>query len=206
MNDYKRMRRVSKKKPNADVCALKRDYLLELEDLSERGAIDLFYGDESRVNLQPCVPYAWQFKDEVVGIPSTQGGGVNCFGLLARDNRCHARLTEGKITGAWIAHQLDLFSLSLRKPTVIVLDNAPVHKKAVKDWGAIWQERGLFVWFLPSYSPHLNLAETLWKRLKYEWLRPADYADAGTPALCDLEGTQSGRNRFAHQLCEAETG
>ena len=174
------MRRVTKKKPNADVYALKRDYLLELETLSECGAIDLFYGDESRVSLQPCVPYAWQFKDETVGMPSTQGGGVNCFGLLARDNRCHACLTEGKITGAWIADTLDLFSLSLSKPTVVVLDNATAHKKAVKERGVLWQERGLFVLFLPPYSPHLNLAETLWKRLKYEWLRPDDYADKDT--------------------------
>ena len=171
---------MTKKKPNADVYALKRDYLLELEALSEQGQIDLFYGDESRVNLQPCVPYAWQFKDETVGMPSTQGGGINCFGLLARDNRCHAHLTEGKITGDWIANVLDLFSLSLSKPTVIVLDNATAHKKAVKERGTRWQERGLFVWFLPPYSPHLNLAEVLWKRLKYEWLVPDDYADKDT--------------------------
>jgi len=159
---------------------MKRDYLLELEALSEQRQIDLFFGDESRVSLQPCVPYAWQFKDEQVGVPSTQGGGVNCFGLLARDNRCHAHLTEEKVTGAWIANVLDLFSLSLSKLTVVVLDNAPAHKKAVKEWGKLWQERGLFVWFLPPYAPQLNLAETLWKRLKYEWLRPDDYADKDT--------------------------
>lgn len=105
---------------------------------------------------------------------------MNCFGLLTRDNRCHARLTEGKITGAWIADVLDLFSHSLRKLTVVVLDNAPAHKKAVREWGARWQERGLFVWFVPTYSPHLNIAEILWRRLKYEWLRPADYADKDT--------------------------
>jgi len=27
------------------------------------------------------------------------------------------------------------------------------------------------------YSPHLNIVETLWKRLKYEWLRAKDYAN-----------------------------
>ena len=160
--------------------ALKRDYLLELEALSEQGRIDLLYGDESRVSLLPCVPYAWQFKDEEVGIPSTRGGGVNCFALLRRDNECQFRLTEGRINGAWIADTLDLFSQSLEKPTVIVLDNAPAHKRAVREWSSIWQERGLFVWFLPPYCPHLNIAEILWKRLKYEWLRPADYADKDT--------------------------
>jgi transposase len=38
----------------------------------------------------------------------------------------------------------------------------------------------LFVRFLPPYSPHLNLAEVLWRKLKYEWLRPQDYADEDT--------------------------
>ncbi|WP_449035310.1 transposase [Prevotella sp.] len=33
--------------------------------------------------------------------------------------------------------------------------------------------RGLF--FLPPYSPHLNITETLWRILKWKWLRPVDY-------------------------------
>ena len=38
-----------------------------------------------------------------------------------------------------------------------------------------WQEQGLFIFHLPTYSPHLNLVETLWRKIKYEWLRPMDY-------------------------------
>ena len=174
------MRRVVKPKPNAQVYAFKREYLGELEQLSEQRKIDLFFGDESRVSLQPCVPYAWQFDDEQVGMPSTQGGGTNCFALLARDNRCYAHVTEAAITAEWISEKLDALSLCLERLTVVVLDNARVHTKAVKERGALWQERGLFVWFLPTYSPHLNLAETLWKKLKYEWLGAQDYADKDT--------------------------
>ncbi len=160
--------------------AFKREYLGELEQLSEQGKIDLFFGDESRVSLQPCVPYAWQFKNEQVGMPSTQGGGVNCFALLARDSRCQAEMTQQSITATWISERLDRFSLSIRRLTVVVLDNARVHKKAVRDRGHIWQERGLFVWFLPTYSPHLNIAEVLWRKLKYEWLQAGDYSDKDT--------------------------
>ena len=29
-----------------------------------------------------------------------------------------------------------------------------------------WQKRGLFIFFLPPYSPHLNLAETWWRKIK----------------------------------------
>ncbi|KAA6326056.1 hypothetical protein EZS27_024792, partial [termite gut metagenome] len=40
-----------------------------------------------------------------------------------------------------------------------------------------WQERGLFLFFLPPYSPHLNIAETIWRKLKKEWLDPEDHFD-----------------------------
>lgn len=141
------------------------------------------YGDESRVSLLPCVPYGWQFADEQVAMPSERGGGVNCFALLSRQSECQSHLTGGKITAAWISERLDALSLCLRRLTVVVLDNATVHTKAVRDRGQVWQERGLFVWLLPTYSPHLNIAEVLWRKLKYEWLRPQDYADAGTLRL-----------------------
>ena len=130
----------------------------------------MFYGDESGVSLLPCVPYAWQFADEKVVMPSERGGSVNCFALLSRDNRIYRFLTEQTITAAWISERLDALSLSLSRLTVVVLDNASVHKKAVKARGAVWQERGLFVFlfvfFLPAYSPHLNIAEILWRKLK----------------------------------------
>lgn len=117
----------------------------------------MFYGDESGVSLLPCVPHAWQFADEQVVMPSERGGRVNFFALLSRDNRIHRYLTEQTITAAWISERLDALSLSLSRLTVVVLDNASVHKKAVKERRAVWQERGLFVFFLPPYSPHLAL-------------------------------------------------
>jgi transposase len=159
------------------VYGFKRECLAEYEYLSERCDIDLYYGDECRVSLQPCVPYGWQFADEEVSMPSGQGGGLNCFALLSRDNRCHVRLTEETINAVWVSEQLDALSLALPRLTVVVLDNASAHVKAVRERGAVWQERGLFVFFLPPYSPQLNIAEVLWRKLKYEWLRPEDYAD-----------------------------
>ncbi len=166
---------MTKRKPNPDIYAVKCACLSELEALSEQGAIDVFYGDESGVSLLPNVPYAWQFADEVVTLPSERGGRLNCFALLSRCNRCFAKTTQAKVTAHWVAEQIGEFSQTLCPLTVLVLDNARVHTKALKEHLATWEERGLFVFFLPTYSPHLNVAEILWKKLKYEWLQPTDY-------------------------------
>ncbi len=177
---FKRLRRVTKRKPNPDIYEVKCECLAELEDLSERGLIDLYYGDESGVSLLPNVPYAGQFRDEEVSLPSERGGHLNCFALLSRDNRCFTSTTEGKVTGDWIAEQIAVFLETLCRLTVIVFDNASVHLKAAKEHAEAWEQKGLFVWFLPTYSPHLNIAEILWKKLKYEWLQATDYQDKET--------------------------
>ncbi len=58
----KRVKTPAPHEPHAEVYALKVEGLKLLEAMSECGWIDLLYGDESRVSLQPCVPYAWQFR------------------------------------------------------------------------------------------------------------------------------------------------
>jgi transposase len=150
--------------------------LSELERLSEQRLIDLYYGDEAAVSMEPCVPYGWQFPDEQVAMPSSQGGGVNCFALLRRDNRALVETTEQSLTARFIFEQFERLSLALRRLSVVVVDNARVHRaRVIKERIEVWQALGLFLFYLPRYSPHLNIVETLWRKLKYEWLRPSDY-------------------------------
>lgn len=177
----KRPRKEPLKEPLPEVYQLKVECLKELEKLSEQGWIDLYYGDESRVSLEPCVPYAWQFQDEEIFMPTDKGAGLNCFALLSRANACRFATTTRTMTGAFIVEQLEALSLGLERVTVVVLDNAPAHvAKRVKERRKFWQERGLFLFYLPPYSPHLNIAEVLWRKLKYQWLRPQDYLETDT--------------------------
>ncbi|MGI8641696.1 MAG: transposase [Pyrinomonadaceae bacterium] len=75
--------------------------------------------------------------------------------------------TQKYITAEFILEQLDRLSFGLHRLTVIVLDNASIHTaQIIKERLAIWQERGLFIFYLPRYSPHLNIAEGLWRRVK----------------------------------------
>jgi transposase len=153
--------------------------LNELEKLSKLGLIELYYGDESRVSIEPCVPYGWQFKDDLVFMPASKGAGLNCFALVSRAGELLFETTRKKITSEFIIEQLERLSFSIKKMTVVVLDNARVHtSKQVQERRPFWQQRGLFIFYLPPYSPHLNIAERLWRKLKYEWLQPEDYTTA----------------------------
>lgn len=149
-----------------------------MEQLSEKGEIELWYGDETQVSQEGYVPYGWQFKDENVSIATAKGAALNCFGMLTRNNHFLYQTTAQTITADFIIEQLDHLSFKVRKHTVLVLDNARVHQnKKIKQMQKIWARRNLFIFFLPPYSPHLNIIERLWKELKARWLRAEDYTN-----------------------------
>ena len=59
------------------------------------------------------------------------------------------------------------------------MDNAPWHvSEKVQKKQKEWAEKNIFLFFLPKYSPHLNLIETLWRKIKYEWLKAEHYESA----------------------------
>jgi len=109
-------------------------------------------------------------------MPSEKGDGDNCFALLSRDNRSLIETSGETITARFIFEKLERFSSGLQKLTVVVLDNASIHRaRIIRERINIWQQRGLFLFYLPRRSPHLNIVETLWRKLKYEWLAAKDY-------------------------------
>ncbi len=152
--------------------------LAVLETLAEVGAIELLYSDAAHLNEQPEVPYGWQFGDEKVFMPSDKGKGINLFGFITRASQLIFEMTSERITSEFVVSQIEKLLETITKPTVIVLDNAPANRnRKMRERIPYWEARGLYVFYLPVYSPHLNIAEILWRKLKYEWLSPADYLD-----------------------------
>ena len=77
--------------------------------------------------------------------------------------------------------QLDRLSLQIRKLTFAVVDSASEHTaKVIKERLDIWQQRGLYLFYLHPYTPYLNIPETLWRKIKMEWLIPEDYRERDT--------------------------
>ena len=100
----------------------------ELESLDSKGKIELYYADESHVCTDGYVPYGWQFKDENVYIPSHKAARLNIFGMITRRNQYKGFTTQESINADRITDYLDKFSFEVKKKTVIVLDNASVHR------------------------------------------------------------------------------
>ena len=105
---------------------------------------------------------------------------INLFGVFRPDNFCLTDESKDNINSDFLIRGIEDFSSYLEKPTVLVFDNAPVHRSE-KFLSAVnrWMEKDLYIFFLPKYSAHLNLAETYWRKAKYEWLRPTDYGSFG---------------------------
>lgn len=163
-------------KPSPQLVELKVLQLQELVKLWKSGLIDLWFGDESHVCTSGYVPYGWQFPEEDVCVPVQKEQRLNVFGMVTPACEYQGFDSTDSIKGKVLAEYLDEFSKNIKRPTFIVLDNASIHRKGevAKKIGE-WKERGLYIFFLPPYCPHLNIAETVWRMLKTQWLHPEHY-------------------------------
>jgi transposase len=128
------------------------------------------------------LPYCWQFKGERVEILPQRGKNINTLGFM---NSCGDAVKmyakQGSVNAQFVIDSIDNWSKSLTKASVLVLDNARIHhakifEARVEDW----EKQGLYIFFLPPYSPHLNKIETLWRVCKYRWIKPQDYENLET--------------------------
>ena len=162
-------------------CAIEQEYkkeaLGELSALAAAGVIEVYYGDESGFWQNSVIARAWQFRGEEIRLLPEKGKRLSVFGLL--NHKCEGRFWASETTiktefvidclEEWLTDKSDC-------PRVLVLDNAKIHRsKRMQEKLAEWEEKGFYIFFLPPYSPHLNIIEILWRKMKYEWLKPEDY-------------------------------
>lgn len=183
---YRRARRVPPKVPRAACLQARKRALDKLGVLEEAGRVDVLWGDECGFSLLPCVPYLWQPKGETLALPAhPHQKRLSVLGFWRRDNRLWSFPCHGRMTAQHLVQSVEalLPQLDQSKVTVLVLDNAPIHRaRLVQEKREEWKQKGLRLFFLPPYSPHLNRIEVLWRQVKYRWLEPAAYA--AFDALC----------------------
>ncbi len=156
---------------NEDEFVYKQQQIESLKQLEDSGYIDLYFGDESHFGLTPNVPYAWQTKENQILLPAAKGKFLNVVGLMSRKNDLFYEVLETTFNSDRLISFMDRFALQINKKTIVILDNSPIHKsKKFINKLEQWKEKDLLIYFLPPYSPELNLIEILWRRIKYYWL------------------------------------
>ena len=77
---------------------------------------------------------------------------------MNKRNELEAYTIEGSVDSDVVIHFFNAFCRTLQGPTVVVVDNASIHTSEAFQ-GAIpqWEKQGLWIFYLPAYSPELNL-------------------------------------------------
>jgi transposase len=151
-----------------------------LKKLSDKNYLDLYFYDESHFGLLPVVPYAWQPKNQIICLPSFKSKYINVAGFYQNENDKKCYVVENKtINAKKLVEIFDNFAKTTTKKTVVVLDNAPIHKsKLFQSYIKYWEEEyDLYLFFLPPYSPELNDIEIYWKKIKYSLLPLNSYTN-----------------------------
>ncbi len=148
----------------------------------------LKYLDQSGFSL--CLPpaYSWTKKGRAnrheVRTRWGKQGRLNLIGTLSSNRGIESleyRMLEGACRTGEVLSYLDALAEEAEREgraVVVVLDNAPFHKAgAVRDARSGWEAKGLRLYHLPAYCPHLNPIEGVWRRLK-GFLMPRRFYDS----------------------------
>jgi putative transposase len=119
-------------------------------------------------------------------VPTRWGsrGRINLIGTLCLEGE-RERLEYGMLDGPCRSGEVVSYLRALAeeasqadKEVVVVMDNAPFHTAGVvKEERPIWEAKGLKLYYLPAYCPHLNLIEGVWRKLK-GFLMPRRFYDS----------------------------
>lgn len=168
---WHRFRRIPAGRPLEAEYQEKKQELEELERRDAAGEISLYYMDESGFGLIPCIPYGWQPISQYVHLLSCMGKRLNVLGFLRKNLDFEVYVSEQTINSDVVINCIDTFFSDHSEPVFIVADNASIHtSNSMYFKSQEWAERGIHIFYLPTYSPHLNLIEKLWKFMKYYWI------------------------------------
>lgn len=190
---YKRIRRSLKAQRDEEAFRETQALIADVIADAMRGTFDLFYCDEAGFSLTPTVSYAWQAIGQTIEVPSRRSPRVNVLGFMSYDGKAfHPYTYHGTIDAEIAANLTRDFVRTLRRDTIIVIDNASVHTGAafqalVKEC----EERNIIFLFLTPYSPELNRIEVLWRMVKHRWLPFEAYKDMAS-LLAHLDAVFAG--------------
>jgi transposase len=145
-----------------------------LDQLARAGQCELLFFDESGFSPNPPLQSGWSPIGQTRSVePLSHGERVNVLGALRHDGKLVWKTQQRPTVRDDVIGFFDeLAAQAHAVPRIVVLDNASFHKgKPMEKRRRKWMAQGLFLYYLPPYSPELNRIEILWKQAKYFWRR-----------------------------------
>ncbi len=170
---YRRTASTVRHKQNPAKVARARQVLGNLQLRAEAGLLDLDYLDEC--GFAPSLPcgFSWTLPGQRKWVPYEypQGRRVNVLATYRPYGSAPAlnhRAFERTLTTDDLLTYLKERP-GTERPRVVVLDNASAHvSKAMKAARRELAQRGIYLYYLPPYSPELNAIEVLFRQIKYQ--------------------------------------
>ncbi|MHB8574128.1 MAG: IS630 family transposase [Dehalococcoidia bacterium] len=138
--------------------------------------------DECGFSPSQPVSYSWVLPGQRKRIPyeNPQGRRLNVLAALIRHGPTPSLGWVMETHGAFVAEQLLDFLPQLPRPAgqplVVVLDNASYHvNQIIKAGRAKLREQRIYLYYLPPYSPELNLIEPVFGVIKGTGLPERSY-------------------------------
>lgn len=168
---WKRLRGSLRDRRDQHAFDVAQSEIREFAEMTNEPDFNLWFFDEAAFSLQPSIPYAWQKIGERIELPFQRGTSYSTVGFVDLDSNFFSYEFEGTINSDVAIAVMDRFADHVEGFNVVVLDNAPVHRSnAFQERTAAWAAKDLHLYFLPPYSPELNLIEIVWKKIKHQWL------------------------------------
>lgn len=160
--------------------------------------------DESGFATLPNVQRSWS----PIGKPHCADAGdyrkrINALGAYDyRTGQLEYDLHLGSVTQKEVQDFLQRLAekSAPKRTTILILDNARIHHAISQEQLDIWLcDYGFCLWFLPTYSPELNLIELVWKQAKYHWRRFKTWkAEELSSCVNDLLGKVGSTFKLSH--------
>lgn len=180
-----------------------------LKAQAEAGDIALLFGDESEALTHPYLAHVWARRGADLRVPAPgQAAKVAMLGVLdwtRRELIVHTSRTKRSTDFIALLQEIDrLYGPrpgTVSKPTVLVLDNGPIHTSKATTAALAARAHWLTIEWLPKYAPELNDIEGVWRDLKrhqlaHQTFTTADDLDQGIHhAVAELN-----RERMRHPL------
>jgi putative transposase len=161
----------------------------------------LLYLDESGCCPESPLSYGYGQIGRQKSIPQRKRKGrrINIMGVWEEKTRFEYTLKVGTYKTqnylrfmSWQAIKAMKRLFETGKPTVIIHDNASIHRSQLaKKQHQIWLKQGLSVFFLPPYSPEMNRIEEQWLHLKRQELGGYVFEDEYDLAKAIIDGLEN---------------